>query len=233
MKSTLATNGTVEIGRDPLGTVVKRALFLALMLALGAAACDGEREVGVGTGGASGTGGTGGAGGAAVTPACPEGPTSLLGVAQHADEGAAHTVVCTQVTYGTTPPSSGAHYPNWPVYKTYVAPVPWGFLVHGLEHGAVAIVYNCPGGCADEVAAAQAWIDALPIDARCAARPRVILAPDPTLTVRWAATAWTWTLRACAFDIATFQRFFDDHYDVGPESVCGGLVDFSATGWCP
>jgi hypothetical protein len=111
--------------------------------------------------------------------------------------------------------------------------------VHGLEHGAVIAVYNCPGGCADEVAAAQAWIDALPTDTDpyCPGeKPRVILVPDPTLDVRWAATAWTWTLRACAFDAPTFQQFFLDHYNMTYElGICRGNseIDRSATGWCP
>ena len=62
----------------------------------------------------------------------------------------------------TKPPSSGNHYPIWPDYQTYDKPVPWGHLMHAMEHGAVIIVYNCPGGCPDEVAAAQAIIDQPP-----------------------------------------------------------------------
>ena len=154
----------------------------------------------------------------------------------HPSEGGAHTAsLCDPVCYGTLPPSSGTHYGAWPVYKTYSAPVPWGFLVHGLEHGAVEVTYNCPGGCPDEVAAAQAWIDALPADQACpgAPAPRVVLAPEPMLDVRWAAAAWQWTLRASAFDPVAFQMFFDAHYDKAPESICGGFADLSATGWCP
>lgn len=178
----------------------------------------------------AGAGGAGGAGGA--SSACPDVSGAPLGVAEHPSEGANHVVVCSPVCYGTIPPSSGNHYPVWPVYQTYAEPVPWGFLVHGLEHGAVEVIYNCPAGCPDEVAAAQAWIDALPIDANCQMPPRVILAPDPTQDVRWAATAWTWTLRADAFDPVAFQAFFDAHYDHGPEVICGGVIDQSATGWC-
>jgi Protein of unknown function (DUF3105) len=146
-------------------------------------------------------------------------------VAQHPDEGAFH-VDCTPIPiYGTNPPSSGNHYGTWADYKTYDAPVPWGHLVHSLEHGAIVIVYNCPDGCADEVAAAQAMIDALPTDPICTAptRHRVILAPDPTLDVRWAASAWTWTLRAPCFDAATFTAFAAAHYGMGGEDLCGEL----------
>jgi len=60
----------------------------------------------------------------------------------------------------------------------------------------------------------------------------VVLAPDPTLDVRWGASAWGGALRMAAFDPATFQRFFNDHYDHGGESICGGLSDGSIAGWC-
>ena len=160
-----------------------------------------------------------------------------LGVAAHPNEGANHLVACSAACYQTVPPSSGNHYPVWPVYKTYEQPVPWGFLVHGLEHGAVVVVYNCPCGCPDEVAAARTWIAGLPADAACGAPPRVVLAPDPTLDVRWGASAWDgatggWTLRAASFDQGAFQAFFTAHYDHGPESICGGYTDGSVAGWC-
>jgi len=131
------------------------------------------------------------------------------------------------------PPSSGNHYPVWPVYKAYDQPVPWGFLVHGLEHGSIIVVYNCPCGCPDEVAAAKAWMAALPADASCGGRPpRVLLAPDPTLDVRWAAAAWTWTLRSDTFDPLSFGAFFDAHYNHSAELVCDGTTDGSVSGWC-
>ena len=142
---------------------------------------------------------------------------------------------CDPVTYASNPPSSGTHYPDWALYKTYSAPVPWGFLVHNLEHGAIDIVYNCPGGCPSEIAQAQAFIDGLAPDKSCAgARMKIVLAPDPTLDVRWAASAWTWTLRADCFDVAAFSSFTAAYYE-GPdtEAACGGGLDLSSTGWCP
>jgi len=226
----------------------------ALLLTLGSAGCDAGVAKpasggagGLGAGGLGGTGlSSGGAGGEAACaspsedspivplPAtgCPSFAGAPLGVAEHPDEGANHQVSCSSVCYGTMPPSSGNHYGTWPVYKTYGQPVPWGFLMHGMEHGAVVVTYNCPCGCADELVAAQAWIDGLFPDAKCAARPRIVLAPDPTLDVRWAAAAWTWTLRAQTFDRLAFDDFFNDHYDQAGESICGGVTDGSAAGWC-
>jgi Protein of unknown function (DUF3105) len=143
-------------------------------------------------------------------------------IEQHADEGASH-IACTSTTnYQSMPPSSGNHFGCWPEYRTFDVPVPWGNLVHALEHGAVVIVYNCgSAGCPDEVTLAQAFIDGLPPDPSCPAH-RLILAPDPTLDVRWAATAWTWTLRADCFDDLAFGKFYADHYGMGREVVCGG-----------
>jgi hypothetical protein len=99
-----------------------------------------------------------------------------------------------------------------------------GFWVHSLEHGAVVITYRCREGCADEVAAAQAFVDGLPMDRGTMTR-RVILAPDPELDVRFAASAWGYTLRASCFDRDAFSSFYDAHYDHAPESIVGGGTD--------
>jgi uncharacterized protein DUF3105 len=157
-------------------------------------------------------------------------------VAQHPNEGALHVDCLPVPKYGTRPPSSGNHYPIWADYKTYTTPVPWGHLVHDLEHGAIVIVYSCAAtdaACAAEIARAQAMIDGLPfpldpvdVDVadgyECVAptKHRVILAPDPTLDVRWAASAWTWTLRATCFDETTFSDFAKAHYAQGGENFC-------------
>jgi hypothetical protein len=145
-------------------------------------------------------------------------------VASHPIEGAQHVPICSPITYATNPPSSGDHYPSWADYRTYDRPILRGFWVHSLEHGAVVITYNCPGGCSAEVAAAQAFIDGLPTDCGPMAR-RVILTPDPDLDVRFAASAWGFTLRANCFDRDAFSSFFAAHYDHAPESICGGGTD--------
>ena len=163
-----------------------------------------------------------------------DGAQCAVVIAQHTDEGAYHIACTSPTTYQTMPPSSGNHFGCWPEYRTFDVPVPWGNLVHALEHGAVVIVYNCATtdpSCADEVARAQAWIDALPADPDCPGSHRIIMAPDPTLTVRWAATAWQWTLRADCFDESAFTQFYSAHYGAGREVVCssGGTPEQ----WCP
>jgi len=201
------------------------------------------------TGGSSGEDafGSGGGGGVAETDAAGGDDSGTGGddagggvdascnvvVEQHDDEGAQHLSLCAPTAYRTNPPSSGNHYPTWPSYRTYDKPVPWGFLVHGLEHGAVIISYRCAPGCNVDVSAVQAFIDGLTPDNICLSRKLIVLQPDPHLDVAFAASAWTWTLRADCFDPTAFGQFIDAHYGHGLERVCGDGADLSATGWCP
>jgi hypothetical protein len=198
-----------------------------------------------GAGGAGGSPGDGGAcagrGGSmdldAMPPSVDAPPPGTCApvVESHPIEGANHMPVCSPLTFGSNPPSSGNHYAIWAAYQTYDRAIARGFWVHSLEHGAVVITYNCPGGCADEVTAAKAFIDSLPSD--CGSTPRrIILTPDPELDVRFAASAWGYTLRANCFDREAFSAFHDAHYDHGPESICGGGVDptdMCGTSACP
>lgn len=135
---------------------------------------------------------------------------------------AAHLAECSNVVYSTSPPVFGDHYPVWAAYQTYDFPVPLGYLVHDLEHGAVVIFYDCADGCSDEVATVQAFIDDLPADPRCSAavRVQVVLVPRPGLGVRWAASAWGYSLTADCFDPDIFRKFYDDHHAAGPEDSC-------------
>jgi hypothetical protein len=130
---------------------------------------------------------------------------------------------CTQVAYSTNPPSGGNHYAVWAAFQTYDYPVPVGYVVHDLEHGAIALWYNCPEGCADEVAEVQAFIDSQPEDPLCDGRSavrRALLVPNPALPSRWAASAWGYALTADCFDEAEFGTFYTSHYGQGPEQTC-------------
>jgi len=144
-------------------------------------------------------------------------------------------VPCTAVTYDTNPPSGGNHYQAWAAFQSYDYPVPPGFLVHSLEHGAVVFWYNCPDGCADEVADAQAMIDALPLDPLCARQPtlrRTILVPSPELDARWAASSWGFLTKGDCFDAGVLAAFYTAHFGQGPEALCAPGQDLTA-GACP
>jgi hypothetical protein len=164
------------------------------------------------------------------------GETCSVILAAPPDEGANHVAECAPITPASNPPASGNHYPVWPVFRVYTRPVPWGFLIHGMEHGAVVVAYNCPNGCADEVAKATKLVQAWPPKDGCA-RPPIIMVPDPGLDggIRWAAAAWDHTLRATCFNREAIARFISEHSNMGPEffpTDCGTL-DREETGWCP
>ncbi len=145
----------------------------------------------------------------------------------HASEGQTHVDSCTKVIYGTNPPSSGTHYPVWAAFKTYDVPIPQGFVVHSLEHGAVALQYRPADADEATVAAIREWATTLPPDPGCSERRRLIIAPNPSLTTPFAASAWQHTLTSMCFHGPTFARFFRDHVGHGPEDICSDGNDVS------
>lgn len=144
---------------------------------------------------------------------------------------AVHLPECSDIEYPMNPPVAGDHYPVWAAYQTYEFPVPSGYLVHSLEHGAVLFFYDCPDGCVDEVAELQAFIDDLPSDPRCAenVKHQVIIAPRPDLGARFAAAAWGYSLSADCFEREFFQQFYDSHLARGPEDLCAQGVSIEAS----
>ncbi len=181
--------------------------------------------------GASGAGGSAGAGGTSG---------GVCGVveAAHVTLPSPHVTECSYLPYAeSNPPSSGPHYGIWAAFKTYTTAVPRGYLVHDLEHGAIVITYNCPTGCAAEVAKAQAVIDAF-VDPLCAnassgSKKRVTMAPDPKLDTTWAVAAWGHTLRATCVDAPAFSAFMVQHFDKATESFCNEGLDVVAQGLKP
>lgn len=161
----------------------------------------------------------------------PVGPCHAV-VQERAIEGFTHVDECSAVTYLSKPPSSGNHYPVWADYESYASAIPEGFWVHNLEHGAVVFSYNCPGGCPADISAAQSFIDGLAQDPDCDPTlgdppARMVMTPDPNLDVKFAASAWGWTLRADCFDPAAFGAFVTAHYGNGREVICAQGEDLS------
>ncbi|MDP9000303.1 MAG: DUF3105 domain-containing protein [Myxococcota bacterium] len=145
---------------------------------------------------------------------------------------AIHVPISTDIQWNSNPPSSGGHYPVWAAYQEYSSPVPRGYYVHNLEHGAVVLLYNCGGAnCPDIVAALQTAAGAIPSDPLCASagegvRVRAVITPDPLLDVPVAATAWGWTYKAQCADLPTLKQFAMDHYGHGPETTCGNGLPY-------
>ncbi len=185
-------------------------LLAALLAPLGCASGDGEPPV-------------------ATPPTDPIGPCAAV-VEGFAVDTATHVAECSSLPQPARPPSGGEHYPSWAAYQSYDFPIADGFLIHSMEHGAIVFYYRCDDGCPAEVDQVEDFIAALPEDPLCAGTGtprRVVLVPDPRLGVRWAMSAWGFTLRANCFDEEVFQAFYDEHYGAGPESLCNPGVAFT------
>ena len=158
---------------------------------------------------------------------CAPGQTCCSAVNTFTPVPSPHVAVCSVVEYGTNPPTSGPHYPSWAAFKRYTEPVPRGFYVHAMEHGAVVLLYNCQDGCAADVDA-LALISALrPVDPLCTApvQRRIILTPDPDLPTRFAAAAWGASWVSNCVNAEELNAFLDAHYARGPENFCADGQD--------
>jgi hypothetical protein len=119
------------------------------------------------------------------------------------------------VPYNSNPPTSGPRLPylaDWGVNKL---PVPPELQVHNLEHGGVAIQYNCPTECADLVAA---------LERIAMNRPFVLVAPYPWMSSRIALTAWGRIDTFNELDLGRIQRFINayagkDHHSASQASL--------------
>jgi hypothetical protein len=141
--------------------------------------------------------------------------------------------------WDSNPPAGGPHYPIWAEWQDYTSPVPYGYLIHNMEHGAVVFFYRCPADapCADVIAALQTAKAQLPSDTLCTGpdgggedpgvRTRGIIEPSATSDVLIAASAWGWQYRANCIDQASLNAFATAHYGNGPESLCSvGTTNF-------
>lgn len=132
-----------------------------------------------------------------------------------------HLPVGTAIDYCTNPPSGGAHYPIWANFGEITHPIPWPYLVHNEEHGAILLLYNCPQGCDDIVDQLRQVVTRAPADPICAAGvKRFVIAPATDIPSKVAAAAWGNTLTSDCVDAPTFDAFVAAHYGNGPEIIC-------------
>lgn len=137
-----------------------------------------------------------------------------------------HVSEDTKIAYNSVPPSSGPHFQSWANFMEFDKPIPYGFLVHAMEHGAVVLLYKCNGpndaGCAPLVEGLRKIRSEARTDPSCDAsiRVRIVIAPDPTLPTPIAAAAWGFTYRAACVDAPTLSKFVADNYALAPENFC-------------
>jgi hypothetical protein len=195
---------------------------------------------GAASGGSTSGGGLGGAGELPPgTTACDQPAACGLVECQAVELYPEHVEVCSELSPHTNPPTNGPHYepPYWAQFGIYDEPIGDGFLLHGLEHSAVALLYNCDlvesagGSCEDLVDELVAFDEAYPEDPKCTSVPhRLYVIPDPDLDVPFAATAWQGHLKGQCFDADRVREFVDDHYGQNYEDICYDGVDPLAQG---
>jgi hypothetical protein len=134
-------------------------------------------------------------------------------------EGADHVPQDTPLTFKSRPPTSGTHYPTWVQTYGFMDPAPpTGNWVHNLEHGTIAILYNCPSGCPELEQQLKDLYPTLPLG-RNARRgmPRALIFPYSDMDHKIAAVAWGWLLELDEFDRDQIVQFYESRLDRGPE----------------
>jgi hypothetical protein len=147
-----------------------------------------------------------------------------------ADEGRTHVDPSTSPTYNSYPPASGPHYS-----ATGIAPVPWqtianssaplveGQYIHNLEHGGMAILYNCPTGadCTTLQNSLENYVRNLAPAEPAFNEVKVVLTPYSRgmTTHKVALVAWDYIEFLDVYDQATITQFYENHVNKGPENI--------------
>ena len=142
-----------------------------------------------------------------------------------ADEGRTHVDPSTVPTYKFYPPASGPHYS-----AQGVAPVDWqtidtlqeGQYIHNLEHGGIAILYNCPSGtdCTTLKNSLENYVRNLAPAEPTYNEVKFVLSPySKGMTKRVALVAWDYIEFLDGYDQAEITRFYENHVNHGPEQI--------------
>lgn len=185
-----------------------------------------------GSAGTSGSGGSAGSSGSGSTSdECV--PTGERAFPQLAADHVQAPLPST--SYNSRPPSSGQHcdaWSRWGVEYTPAKPLPACNWLHNLEHGSIILLYNCPGGCPDEVQLLRDVMKDAPLDPDCSEQgiKRLLITPYADMEAKIAATTWGYTWTSSCIDGDTKQEMIDfivAHWgnnasDKSPEpGVCG------------
>jgi Protein of unknown function (DUF3105) len=132
------------------------------------------------------------------------------------------------VAYNTKPATSGPHWSiggeapvNWGISKE---PIPDEAMIHNLEHGGIAIQYNCGAECPELVSALENFYtnytsnsaNRLPL---YPSSTKIVVAPYPDMSTKIALTAWGRIDTMDGYDQERITKFVDAFRDKGPEKV--------------
>jgi len=130
-----------------------------------------------------------------------------------------------KVMYNHNPPTSGCHYNLGfgvaPIQNgAYDRPIAREYWVHNLEHGYIAVLYNCPSGCDPQFQQLRQWYKTLPPDpSGRVAYARVIIIPYSEMTVPFACVSWDWYDPIPVFSLDEVKGFYSNHVGHAPESA--------------
>src|SRR5207302_1408541 len=133
-----------------------------------------------------------------------------------ADEGRNHVDPSTTPTYKFYPPASGPHYS-----AQGVAPVDWqtiatlqeGQYIHNLEHGGIAILYNCPSGtdCTTLKNSLENYVKNLAPVEPTYNEVKVVMSPySRGMQKKVALVAWDYIEFLDGYDQAEITRFYEN-----------------------
>lgn len=114
--------------------------------------------------------------------------------------------------YSNRPPTSGDHDPCWADYGVHTEELGDEHWVHNLEHGAVVFLYDCPGGCAEDVATLESIVAESPTDT-------TILTSYAGMDTPFAAVSWGWRITLGCADDAELRAFYSAHAGQAPEDT--------------
>ena len=154
--------------------------------------------------------------------------TGTLGTAVP-DEGRTHVDPSTTPTYKFYPPASGPHYSaqgiapvTWQTIANSSAPLVEGQYIHNLEHGGIAILYNCPTGtdCTALQNALENYVKNLAPIEPTYNEVKVVLTPySKGMTKKVALLAWDYIEFLDGYDQAAITSFYENHVNLGPEQI--------------
>ncbi|MFZ5815212.1 MAG: DUF3105 domain-containing protein [Bacillota bacterium] len=136
----------------------------------------------------------------------------IPGLETFPEEGREHVASGTPLIYRTDPPTSGPHYGVATAPGFYAEPQPAGEVVHGLEHGFIAMYYDpadTPAGVVEQLKEYAAMYRGV--------WDGVVVLPreQPEEVV---LTAWRQMLRLERWDKELAEKFIDAFRGRGPEN---------------
>ncbi len=141
------------------------------------------------------------------------------------DEGATHIDPSTTATYKSYPPTSGPHYNVQgfgPVAWQTIATLQEGQYLHNLEHGGIAILYNCTSGndCTTLKNQLENYVNNLAPAEPTYNEVKLVLTPySRGMNKKIALVAWHYVEFLDSYDRNEITRFYESHVDRGPEQI--------------